>query len=277
MISDTEKYKVPARGQYDFKKIPLEDPMVWAAFSRGETVGVFQLEKQLGQDWSRKLKPQNIEQLSALVAILRPACLESGLAESYCKRKNGQEPSIPFHPALEEILRDTFNCSVYQEQSIEIGKKLAGMSEEDADTYIRKGIGKKVAAIIAECKIRFLEGCKKQNIVTEKEAQEIFSWLEKAQRYQFNKCLSLDTVVETPNGYRLVSELKNKDQVKNHKNKFVEVKDVIDNGVQELFEVELESGKTIKCTINHKFLCKDNRIRPLYEIIYENHEIMCED
>lgn len=195
MISDTEKFAVPKRGEYNFKHIPLKDHRVWAAFGRGETVGVFQLEKQLGQDWSRRLKPQNIEHLAALTAILRPACLESKMADDYCDRKNGDKKVEYFHSALEAIFKTTYGCNVYQEQSIQIGREIAGMTEEEADTYIRKGIGKKLADVIAECKKRFLEGAKKVGKVTEAEAQEIFSWLEKAQRYQFNKSHSVEYAI----------------------------------------------------------------------------------
>jgi DNA polymerase III alpha subunit len=165
----------------------LNDPRVWALFARGRTRGVFQLEKQLGQDWSRRVKPKNIEELAALVSLLRPGPLESGIAEAYVKRKDGDEPISYPHLSLEPILKNTYGLMVFQEQILRIGIEIAGMSEEDADTYLRKGIGKKIPELIAKCKNIFIDGCKKKGIVDEKVATQLFTDIEKFQRYGFNK------------------------------------------------------------------------------------------
>lgn len=174
-------------GKFDFRKVPLDDPRVWSLFARGDTVGVFQLEKQLGRDWSKRAKPSNIEELAALISILRPGVLETGQADLYVKIKNGQEEPRYLHPSLEPILKDTHSCLLYQEESINIAKVIAGLTEEEADTYIRKGIGKKLPEVIAKVKSIFLDGCAKKGIVNQKEAEEIFGWIEKGQRYLFNK------------------------------------------------------------------------------------------
>jgi DNA polymerase III alpha subunit len=186
-LSDKERFKVPSRGNYIFKQIPLRDPRVWALFGRGDTKGVFQLEKQLGQDWSRRVKPKNIEELAALISLMRPGPLESGIADEYVKRKNGESEITYDHPLLEPILKNTYGLMVFQEQIMAIGKSLAGLSDTDTDTYLRKAIGKKKPEIIAECKKIFLAGCKKVGLVDEETANRLFAAIEKFQRYGFNK------------------------------------------------------------------------------------------
>jgi DNA polymerase III alpha subunit len=186
MRSDSEKYALPKPGEYNFKRIPLDDPRVFSLFASGRTVGVFQLEKQLGQDWSRKAKPNSIDEIGVLVSILRPGPLESGFSDQYVKRKHGEEEVEYLHPALEPILRETYGCLIYQEQAMRIAVDLAGFTEVEADD-LRKAIGKKNPEVMSKVKTLFKEKAKIKGIVTEKEADEIFSWIEKAVRYSFNK------------------------------------------------------------------------------------------
>src|SRR5687768_5658458 len=107
-LPDSLRFGVPKKGEYAFKNIRLNDPRVWSLFGRGDTKGVFQLEKQLGQDWSRKIKPNSIEELAALISILRPGCLESGISEEYAKRKSGKAEVVYLDLSLEPILRNTY-------------------------------------------------------------------------------------------------------------------------------------------------------------------------
>lgn len=172
--------------KYKFKDVPLDDAKVWELFSRGDTLGVFQLEKQLGQDWSRKMKPENIEELATLVSILRPGPLESNMSESLVQRKFGKEETVYLHQSLKPILRDTWGNLVFQEQAIRIATDIAGFSEEEAD-QLRKAIGKKKPELMAKLREDFVEGCKSHSKLTEKVASEIFGWIEKSQRYSFNK------------------------------------------------------------------------------------------
>lgn len=184
--SDTERFKVPSKGSYDFKNVPLSDPRVWALFARGDTKGIFQLEKQLGQDWAKRAKPRNIEELAVLISILRPGPLESGMSDQYVKRKNGDEAVEYFHPALEDILDETYGCLIYQEQAMNIAVKIAGFTPVQADN-LRKAIGKKKPEEMAKVKVMFMEEAAKRGIVTADEAAEIFGWIEKSVRYSFNK------------------------------------------------------------------------------------------
>lgn len=173
------------------EKINLECYKTWDLISDGNTKGCFQLESRLGRSIAKKLKPSNIEELSALISILRPGCLEAirdgkSVTNHYIDKKNGQETIDHFHPSLEPILKTTYGEMIYQEQAMEIAKVIAGFNLQEAD-MLRKAIGKKKPEEMAKVKSKFLFGAKNLNLVTEDEADQIFSWIEKSQRYSFNK------------------------------------------------------------------------------------------
>ena len=173
----------------------LDCSSTWDLISSGNTKGCFQLESRLGQMMSKKLKPQNMEQLSALISILRPGCLEAvrdgkTVSNHYIDKKNAQESIDYFHPSLEQILTTTYGEMIYQEQAMEITQVVAGFNLQEAD-MLRKAIGKKKPEEMAKVKIKFIEGSKRLGIVTEPQAEEIFGWIEKSQRYSFNKSHSV--------------------------------------------------------------------------------------
>lgn len=174
------------RGKFDIGNIPLDCPAVWKLIGSGHTVGVFQLEKSLGQDWAKKLKPDNIEELAALVSIIRPGPLEAGLSNDYVDVKFGKKKATYLHPALIPILESTQGQMIFQEQALRIATDLAGLSPENADG-LRKAIGKKDAKLMATLKDKFTEGCQKHSNIEPEIAEEIFGWIEKCQRYSFNK------------------------------------------------------------------------------------------
>ena len=163
----------------------------WELFHEGRTKGVFQLESNLGKSWSKKLKPSNMEELSALIALIRPGCLKASsdgnsMTQRYIYSKNGLEEVEYLDESLEEVLKPTYGVLVYQEQSMRIAQKLAGFNLREADV-LRKAIGKKKADLMAEVKKDFIKGCKKIGLVSEEVAEEVFSWIEKSSRYSFNK------------------------------------------------------------------------------------------
>ncbi len=171
----------------------------WALFAEGKTKGVFQLESNLGRSWSKKLAPSNLEELSALIAIIRPGCLKAyvdgkSMTQHFIDRKHGREEITYLHESLEEVLKPTYGVLVYQEQSMRIAQKVAGFNLQEADV-LRKAIGKKKADLMAQVKKSFIEGAKRVGIVSEQEADEIFSWIEKSSRYAFNKSHSVSYAV----------------------------------------------------------------------------------
>ena len=175
----------------DTANINLECKETWNLIGSGNTKGCFQLESRLGQMMSKKLKPQNIEQLAALISIMRPGCLEAyrdgkSVSDHYIDKKNGSESVDYFHPSLEPVLKTTYGEMIYQEQAMEIARVIAGFNLEDADV-LRKAIGKKKVDLMTKVKKSFLLGAEKAHIVSKDIAEEIFGWIEKSQRYSFNK------------------------------------------------------------------------------------------
>jgi len=171
--------------------INLECSRTWDLISSGNTKGCFQLESRLGRTMAKKLKPENIEQLSALISIMRPGSLEAfrdgkSVSNHYIDKKNGQESLDYFHPSLEKALKTTYGEMIYQEQAMEIAQTVAGFNLQEAD-MLRKAIGKKKPEEMAKVKLKFLEGSTNQKIVNQDQAEEIFGWIEKSQRYSFNK------------------------------------------------------------------------------------------
>ena len=172
-------------------KINLNDQKTWDLFKEGRTKGVFQLESNLGRSWSKKLAPNNLEELSALIALIRPGCLKAftddkSMTQHYVDRKNKHDEVTYLHKSLKDILEPTYGVLVYQEQSMRIAQKLAGFNLQEADE-LRKAIGKKKADLMAKVKKKFISGCNQVGMVDEETAQEIFGWIEKSARYSFNK------------------------------------------------------------------------------------------
>lgn len=175
----------------DYDDIPLDCDSTWDLFAEGNTKGVFQLESGLGIGWSKKVKPRSIEELSDLVSIIRPGTLDAmlngkSMTQHYVDRKFGKEDITSLHPSLDDILNKTYGIIVYQEQILEIAKKIAGFDLKSADS-LRKAVGKKDSALMAKTKIEFLDGCAKTGIVDTLDAEIIFENIEASARYSFNK------------------------------------------------------------------------------------------
>jgi DNA polymerase III alpha subunit len=175
------------------------DKATWQLFAEGKTKGIFQLESNLGKSWSKKVAPTNIEELSALIAIIRPGTLKSmldgkSMTQHYVDRKHGREEVTYLHPALEDVLKPTYGVLVYQEQSMRIAEKIAGFNLQEADV-LRKAIGKKKADLMNEVKKSFIAGAERLGTVSKDEAEQIFGWIEKSSRYAFNKSHSVSYAV----------------------------------------------------------------------------------
>ena len=141
-------------------ELDLNCQKTWDLISDGNTKGCFQLETRLGKSVAKKLKPENIEQLSALISILRPGCLQAyrdgkNVTNHYIDRKNGQESVDYYHPMLENALKSTYGEMIYQEQAMQIAKEIAGFDLQQADN-LRKAIGKKQPEEMAKLKKKFI-------------------------------------------------------------------------------------------------------------------------
>lgn len=166
----------------------LEDFETWKTLSNGDVKGVFQLELQ--KRWTKKLKPENIHHLAALVSIIRPGVTESmedgkSMTQHYIDRKNGDMEVPSIHPIVDECLKSTYNVIVYQENAMLLAKMIALFTLEQADD-LRNAIGKKLTDVMAQVKIQFMDGAKSAQLVDEETCVKIFDWIEKSQRYSFN-------------------------------------------------------------------------------------------
>ncbi len=174
----------------DITAIPLDDVPTFKLLKRAETTAVFQLESRGMKDLIKRLQPDNIEDLIALVALFRPGPLESGMVDDFINRKHGRAqvayPDAKFqHASLKPVLEPTYGVIVYQEQVMQIAQVLAGYTLGGAD-MLRRAMGKKKPEEMAKQRAVFEEGAKKQGIDPEL-AIRIFDLVEKFAGYGFNK------------------------------------------------------------------------------------------
>ena len=178
----------------------FEDEEVWDLICEGRTKGVFQLESSLGKHWAKEVKPRSISELAALISLIRPGCLKAytdgkSMTQHYADRKKGMDPVDYPDGSLEPILKETYGVLVYQEQSMKIAQQLAGFDLKEADS-LRKAIGKKKAGLMEEMKQVFMDGAERQGIIKKEVAGEIFSWIEKSNRYAFNKSHAVSYAID---------------------------------------------------------------------------------
>lgn len=175
----------------DINNISYKNTRTWNLFHKGLTRGVFQLETDLGSYWSQQIKPNNISELSALIALIRPSCLQSGLIEEYARIKHGEIDVVKFDDeTIDKILEPTLGILLFQEQILAIAEQVAWRHLPKLDRLIkadklRKGIGKKDSKLILSLREDFINGCvtNGRNIAL---ADKIFDLIEDSGRYSFN-------------------------------------------------------------------------------------------
>lgn len=165
--------------------IPLNDQMTFDLLGRGETVGVFQLESEGMQRYLAELKPSEFQDIVAMCALYRPGPLSAGMVPQYIQRKHGRQKVVYDHPLMEEILRETYGVTVYQEQIMKLSQVLAGFTGGEADT-LRKAMGKKKRDVLAKMRAQFIAGCQK-NGLSKILANKIWADWEGFADYAFNK------------------------------------------------------------------------------------------
>ena len=169
----------------DLGRIAMKDRKTFNLLKSARTVGVFQLESTGMRDLLRRLKPENFEDLIALVALFRPGPLGSGMVDDFIKRKYGQVEITYDHPKLKRILKETYGIIVYQEQVMQIASELAGFTLGQAD-LLRRAMGKKKQEVMDEQRAHFLEGTRK-NGISDDLAKKIFDLMSYFAGYGFNK------------------------------------------------------------------------------------------
>ncbi len=167
----------------DLAKIPLDDGATYEMLSRGEVVGVFQVESAGMRKALIGMKPDRIEDLIALVALYRPGPMEN--IPTYNARKHGEEEIASIHPKIDHLMAETQGVIVYQEQVMQIAQELAGYSLGQAD-LLRRAMGKKIRAEMDQQRGVFVEGAVERG-VSRQQADFIFDLLAKFADYGFNK------------------------------------------------------------------------------------------
>ncbi|MCI1901215.1 MAG: DNA polymerase III subunit alpha [Bifidobacteriaceae bacterium] len=193
VIRDTiANVKGNGKGTIDIEKVPLDDPETYQLLSRGDTLGVFQLDSDGMRSLLKQLKPDNFNDISALIALYRPGPMDMDSHTNYAKRKNGLQKITPIHPEVEkplkQVLDETYGLIVYQEQVQSAARILAGYSLGAADV-LRRAMGKKKPEVLAHEKIPFFQGMKDHGY-SEEAAQAVWDILVPFSGYAFNKAHS---------------------------------------------------------------------------------------
>jgi DNA polymerase-3 subunit alpha len=184
LIKDTVKL-VKYRNGIDLNpdEFPIDDVKTYELFQRGETVGIFQYESAGMQKYMKELKPTVFPDLIAMNALYRPGPI--AYIPSFVKRKNGEEEIIYDLEACEELLKDTYGITVYQEQVMLLSQKLADFSKGDADV-LRKAMGKKQKDVLDKMKPKFISQAAAKGHPEDK-LEKIWKDWEAFAEYAFNK------------------------------------------------------------------------------------------
>ncbi len=173
----------------DLDHLPLEDPATYELLSRGDTLGVFQLDGGPMRDLLRRMQPTGFNDIVAVLALYRPGPMGMNAHNDYADRKNGRQPIRPIHPELEEPLKDilseTYGLIVYQEQIMLIAQKVASYSMGKADA-LRKAMGKKKLEVLEAEYKGFYEGMT-NNGFSEKAVKALWDTILPFAGYAFNK------------------------------------------------------------------------------------------
>ncbi len=174
--------------ELDIHTIPLDDPETYDLLGRGDVLGVFQVEGAGMRRYLMDMKPRELANVVAMVALYRPGPME--FISTYINRMQGKESVTYHHPALEAIFEETFGIPVYQEQIMSAVIALAGYTPSEADD-LRRVISKKKAKALKEHREKFIQGATERGIERQNAVSIFDEWLNFA-RYGFNKAHAAD-------------------------------------------------------------------------------------
>jgi len=184
ILEEAMKYVKNSTGKtIDIHDVLLDDKKTFDLISRGETIGVFQLESGGMKHLAKELIPNKLSDIIAMVALYRPGPMD--LIPLFLEGKKNPNKIKYLHPDIKPILEETYGILVYQEQVMEIANKLAGYSMSEADS-LRMAMGKKKKELMKKEKEKFINGCIKKNY-RKSMAENIFNFMEKFASYGFNK------------------------------------------------------------------------------------------
>jgi DNA polymerase-3 subunit alpha len=285
-ISDALKYVFDKTGlKIKQEEIPLDDEKTYEMISRGDNLGVFQLESSLSP-LCAKIKPKDVDTIAAINALGRPSC-PAEQRQAYIKRRFGLEKIRYTHQKLEVSLKDTYGVSLFEESMMSIAKHCAGWDLNEADNLrkITKLKGKDPELVIKTEK-NFIKGCMDVSNMSYEQAKEVWdNEIASFSGYGFNRSLiscQQVSIMPPEGGVWQDMEIQNvkpgstvlsRDEATGRD---ISVK-VLNNhyhGKLKLFKITLDNGETVECTINHKFRTTDGRMLPLHQILKDDLEIV---
>ena len=181
LLNDSRGIKI------DLNRLPLDDKPAFDLLSSGNTTDLFQLESAGMQRYIKELKPSDLGDIAAMIALYRPGPMEN--IDTFIKAKHGETSVTYPHPSLKELLDETYGIIVYQDQVLLILQQFAGYSLGEAD-IVRKAMGKKIPALMAQERERFVAGANAKGF-EENLAVDIFNLIEPFAGYAFNKAHSV--------------------------------------------------------------------------------------
>lgn len=242
--------------------------------------GIFQLEALVAHKTTQKVKPKNMEELSAVLALARPGSI--AFIDDYAKFTNeGVIPNFDIESdLLKKILAETGGVILYQETLLRCLKEVFQISLEDAENA-RRATSKKDRIKMEKFKSVLDKQGEKLNIP--KSTKFFWDALIASADYSFNRCVSVDTnvFIENENGIKAkqiqIKDIKIGDEiyaydVKNDRNHYVKVINIY-HSKQDLYQITTNNGNTIKTSLKHKFLCNDLKMYPLWEILFNGHSL----
>jgi DNA polymerase III subunit alpha len=184
VIEDAVEIVHRSRGiELEMTGIPMDDAKTFEMLARGEGTGVFQLESEGMREAMKKVQPTEFEDIVALVSLYRPGAMK--YIPDYAKGKRSPDSVTYPDERLRPITEPTYGCVLYQEQLMEIAKRMAGFSPAEADD-LRKAIGKKKRDLMATMKAKFMQGMEASGTAA-RVAGDMWSLMEAAADYSFNK------------------------------------------------------------------------------------------
>lgn len=259
---------------FNFEDFDYNDPEIYDFLEKFEySYGIFQLDGATAYKVTKKVKPRNISDVAAISAISRPGAL-AFLDDFLEARETGKIKSI--YPPIDEILKDTGGVILMQESVMSIASTVYGFSLIEADA-LRKVIGKKLVDKVAEWEDKIKKAGKEKGI-PEEATQLFWETVQASAKYQFNACILPDTMVETKDGFKMMFEVNRGERIKAYNvekdtDHFVEVKNIFENKV-DVYEIELEDGRKIGTSMDHKFLTKEKGMQKLLTILENNFSII---
>ncbi len=185
IIDDCVEFIRERNPSFNLDNIPLDDKKTYELLGKAKTMGIFQLESIGMRDLIKKLKPSNIDDIIALIALYRPGPMGSGMLDDFVNRKYGRTKIVYDHPLQEPILKDTYGVILYQEQVMKMSVALAGFTPGEADS-LRKAMSKKIPEVIEKQREKFVRGAKEKG-VSRKISEKIFNNIIAFAGYGFNK------------------------------------------------------------------------------------------